>query len=138
MPPHPPWSSRLQGGQTKYGLGRCHDNILFNVASLFDPTAKALEPGGANFSGYAPQKLTQLFVDLRSEQVGDRIWQIQRKIHRQLHDDVVMIPLWQLDSFVVYTNRLAGRSREGQKLDLPVDRATVFRRVEDWFLEPAE
>ena len=115
-----------------------HDNILFNVASLFDPTAKAMEPGGANFSGYAPQKLTQLFVDLRSEQVGDRIWQIQRKIHRQLHDDVVMIPLWQLDSFVVYTNRLAGRSREGQKLDLPVDRATVFRRVEDWFLEPAE
>ena len=74
----------------------------------------------------------------RDEQVGDRIWEHQRKIHRLLHDEVVMIPLWQLESFVVYTKRLAGRSRDGQKLDLPVDRTTVFRRVEDWFLEPAE
>lgn len=115
-----------------------HQNILFNIGSLFDPSPQALQPGGANFFGYAPQKLTQLLVDLRNEQVGERIWQIQHRIHRLMADEVVMVPLWRLDSFVVYTKRLGGRTPDGKRVDLPVDRTTVFRRTEDWFLEPPE
>ena len=115
-----------------------HDNILFNVAGLFDGSASALAPGGTNFSGYAPQKLTQHFVDLRNEQVGDRIWKIQHRIHRLLHDEVVVVPLWRLDNFVVYSNRLRGRTRGSKAVDLPIDRSTVFRRTEDWYLEPIQ
>lgn len=113
-----------------------HDNIVFNVAKLFDGSATAMGPGGSNFSGYAPQKLIQMFVDLRNEQVGDKIWQIQHRIHRHLHEEMVIIPLWRLDNFVVYTNRLRGRAAGGKAVDLPIDRSTVFRRTEEWYLEP--
>jgi ABC-type transport system substrate-binding protein len=112
-----------------------HDNILFNVASLFDPSAAAMNEGGSNIFGYAPQPLTQLFVDLRNEQIGDRIWKLQHRIHQTLATDVAMIPLWRLDSFVVYSRRLHGRTPDGKTVDLPVSSRTVFRRGEEWFLE---
>lgn len=114
-----------------------HHNVLHNVAGLFDPDPKELAPGGANFMGYLDQPLTQMFVDLRREQQVDRIWSIQHRIHGYFHNQVVFIPLWRLDSSVVYTRRLSGRGPQGEIEALPIDRRQLFQSVERWYVEPA-
>lgn len=114
---------------------RIDHNILCNIAGLFDIANAALEPGGANFMGCRDQTLNQLFIDLRNEQVGDKIWSVQHRIHRYIYDQVLLIPLWRLDTYVAYTTRLKGRSG-GKSHELPIDQSTLFRRTEEWYLEP--
>jgi len=87
--------------------------------------------------GYLDQPLTQMFVDLRREQQVDRIWSIQHRIHGYFHNQVVFIPLWRLDSSVVYTRRLSGRGPQGEIEALPIDRRQLFQSVERWYVEPA-
>ncbi|MCA8996820.1 MAG: hypothetical protein KDA80_07540 [Planctomycetaceae bacterium] len=113
-----------------------HNNILHNVAGLFDADPKELETGGSNFMGYVDQGLTQLFVDLRREQQVDRVWTIQHRIHGYFYNNVVFIPLWRLDSHVVHTRRLSGRNERGEAISLPIDRQQLFRRVDQWYVEP--
>ena len=81
------------------------------------------------------QSLNQQFVDVRHEQVGDRIWATQHRFHRYIHDNVIVVPLWRLDSYVIYTTRLKGRSG-GKTHELPIGQNSLFRRTEQWFLQP--
>jgi hypothetical protein len=53
-----------------------------------------------------------------------------------LHQNVVMVPLWWLESFVVYTKRLVGKNPDGKSTDLPVSRKTVIYKPETWYLTP--
>lgn len=115
-----------------------HNNILFNISSFFDAEPEELGPGGSNFMGYTNQKLNQLFVELRNEQLEDAIWEKQKEIHRLMYQEIVFIPLWRLDSHLVFTDRLSGRSADGRVYELPTDRRNLFRRAEDWYLEPSE
>lgn len=111
-----------------------HDNVLFNIANLFDSSPEARE-SGANFMKYNNQELSQLFEDLRGEKVADVIWAIQNKIHRFVGTELVLIPLWQLDSHVAFSRRLVGRT-EQREVTLPIDSSHIFRSVEKWYLKP--
>ncbi|TWU05624.1 Extracellular solute-binding protein [Stieleria varia] len=111
-----------------------HDNVLFNIANLFDAAPTALGEGG-NFMNYNNQTLSQSFEDLRTSKVSDEIWAIQNKIHRFIGTEAVVIPLWQLDTFIAYTRRLVARTTEGEGA-LPLDGTHFFRDVEQWYLKP--
>lgn len=111
-----------------------HDNVLFNIANLFDATPNPLGVG-SNFMGYKNQKLSQMFQDLRTTKNSDEIWAIQNKIHRFIATESVVIPLWQLDTYIAYSRRLVGRTGEGE-IKLPVDSSHIFRNVHQWYLKP--
>lgn len=115
-----------------------HVNVLFNIAGMFDGTEAGMKtPGGTNITGYSNQRLTQLFVDLRQERNDDLLWKAQHRIHRFFYTEVVFIPLWRLDNFVVYSQRLTGRNSAGTATELPLDGTHLFRRPEEWYLAPA-
>ena len=96
-----------------------HDNVLFNIANLFDSAPQKLGVG-SNFMSYNDQKLSQMFEDLRTTKSSDEIWAIQNKIHRFVATEAVVIPLWQLDTYIAYTRRLVGRTESGES-QLPID-----------------
>lgn len=115
-----------------------HVNVLFNIAGMFDGSEAGMKsPGGTNITGYSNQRLTQLFVDLRQERNDALLWKAQHRIHRFFYNEVVFVPLWRLDNFVVYTQRLTGRSAAGGATELPLDGSHLFRRPEEWYLAPA-
>jgi len=116
-----------------------HRNVLYNISSLFDPASTGR--GGTNFMGYTSSRLEALFERLRYEQRPLELWQIQRQIHRLLYDEVVFVPLWQLDNYIAYTTNLSYRV-SGDKLAsrrryrLPIHPYYLFSHVEGWYLEP--
>ncbi len=114
-----------------------HDNVLFNIANLFDTSPAAMK-SGQNFMRYNNQALTQMFEDLRLAKEGGQIWKIQNGIHRFLHTEAVIVPLWQLDTYFAHTRRLVGRTKEGSSVDLPMDSSHIFRDVDQWYLKPIE
>ncbi|MEO2034929.1 MAG: ABC transporter substrate-binding protein [Planctomycetaceae bacterium] len=111
-----------------------HTNVIFNLAGLFDPAATGR--GRSNYTGYAPQRLVQLFGDLRNANLGPAVWTLQNQIHLHFYNELPVIPLWQLDSFVVHTDRLISKDDEGHDRDLPVDRNRLFREPQTWYLKP--
>jgi peptide/nickel transport system substrate-binding protein len=113
-----------------------HRNVLYNIAPLFDP--QQTQPGGTNFMGYHQPGLTKLFNELRREQRPLDIWSIQREIHRYLSDEVVFVPLWQLDNYIAYTSKLVYRdpTTGSQARQIPIHPLYLFRRTEGWYLEP--
>jgi ABC-type transport system substrate-binding protein len=117
-----------------------HRNVLYNIASLFDP--EQMQAGGTNFMGYQHPELAKLFSHLRQEQRPLEIWQHQREIHRFIHREVVFVPLWQLDNYIAHTSRLTYRAPVGESalnqgaLQLPIHPLYLFRKTEGWYLEP--
>ena len=113
-----------------------HDNVLFNIANLFDHSPDKIGKG-TNFMNYSNQQLSQMFEDLRSTKRSDEIWAIQNKIHRFIATEAVVIPLWQLDTYLAYSRRLVGRV-DTSETRLPIDSSHIFRNVHQWYLKPQE
>jgi peptide/nickel transport system substrate-binding protein len=116
-----------------------HSSVLYNISPLFDPDQQ--QPGGTNFMGYHNAELVKLFSYLRQEQRPFELWEIQREIHRFIHREVVLIPLWQLDNYIAYTSKLLYRQQIGdsaaqQARQLPIHPMYLFRKTEAWYLEP--
>jgi peptide/nickel transport system substrate-binding protein len=117
-----------------------HRNVLYNIASLFDPDQQ--QPGGTNFMGYQHPELIKLFSHLRNEQRPLEVWEHQREIHRFIDRNVVIVPLWQLDNYIAYTSKLLYRqpATDGvaamQARQLPIHPLYLFRKTEGWYLEP--
>jgi peptide/nickel transport system substrate-binding protein len=117
-----------------------HRNVLYNIAPLFDP--EQVQPGGTNFMGYRDTRLATLFNQLRDEQRPLDLWEIQKQIHRYLYDEVVFVPLWQLDNYIAHTSKLVYRiadpdSDSGTPIrQLPIHPLYLFRKTEGWSLEP--
>jgi peptide/nickel transport system substrate-binding protein len=116
-----------------------HRNVLYNIAPLFDPEQQ--QAGGTNFMGYHSPELIKLFSYLRQEQRPFELWEIQREIHRFIHREVVVVPLWQLDNYIAYTSKLLYRQQIGdsaaqQARQLPIHPLYLFRKTEGWYLEP--
>jgi hypothetical protein len=70
------------------------------------------------------------------------LWEIQREIHRHIHREVVLIPLWQLDNYITYTSKLLYRQPIGdgaaqQVRQLPIHPLYLFHKTEGWYLEPS-
>jgi peptide/nickel transport system substrate-binding protein len=117
-----------------------HRNVLYNIAPLLD--AEQQQPGGTNFMGYQSPELLKLFSYLRQEQRPFELWEIQREIHRFIHREVVLIPLWQLDNYIAYTSKLLFRQQiaDGaaqQVRQLPIHPLYLFHKTEGWYLEPS-
>jgi peptide/nickel transport system substrate-binding protein len=116
-----------------------HRNVLYNIAPLFDPDQE--QPGGTNFMGYHNPELIKLFSYLRQEQRPFELWEIQREIHRFIHREVALVPLWQLDNYIAYTSKLLYRQQIGdsaavQARQLPIHPLYLFHKTEGWYLEP--
>ena len=117
-----------------------HRNVLYNIALLFDPDQTV--PGGTNFMGLRRAVMSRLFGELRREQRPLELWRIQQEIHRYVYDEVVFVPLWQLDNYITYTSKLVYRTpaRPGRFSSsisqLPIHPLYLFRQTEGWFLEP--
>jgi peptide/nickel transport system substrate-binding protein len=63
-------------------------------------------PGGRNFMGYRSPELAKLFDLLRLTDLWTKIRSLNHEIHRHLHEQAVMVPLWQLDNYYAYSGRV--------------------------------
>jgi hypothetical protein len=92
--------------------------------------------------GYHSPEMIKLFSYLRQEQRPFELWEIQREIHRFMHREVVIVPLWQLDNYIAYSSKLLYRqpapdgSAVVQARQLPIHPLYLFRKTEGWYLEP--
>jgi len=76
----------------------------WDACPLLDPDAT--QTGGSNFMGYRYAPLCELFRELAHEPDPQRWLTIGKAIHRMTHDDLAIVPLWQLDSYLVYSAKL--------------------------------
>jgi ABC-type transport system substrate-binding protein len=89
---------------------------------LLDPAG--MGPGGANFMQVTPdQDLLRLFQELELHKQFSKVEQLTHQIHDHLARNAVIIPLWQLDSYVA-----VHQSLENVKLE-PVG---LFSEVQQW------
>jgi ABC-type oligopeptide transport system substrate-binding subunit len=81
----------------------------------FDRPIMDLEPlladqetglGGRNYMGYRDPELAKLFDLLRLTDLWTKIRALNHEIHRHLHENAVLVPLWQLDSYYAYSGRV--------------------------------
>jgi ABC-type transport system substrate-binding protein len=97
------------------------------LGSLFDPDPLARGRGGANFMNYEPDAtMSEFFADLRLHKRFPTVQALMHKLHAHVAQTAVIIPLWQLDTYMAISSRLKARP-ESQAL---------FANVEDWTLEP--
>jgi ABC-type oligopeptide transport system substrate-binding subunit len=105
-----------------------HDflNATYWLWPLFDPKAK--DPG-TNFMGYDPDPdLVNLFFQLREHKRFAKIRELTNRIHEHIATNAIVIPLWQLDTYVAVSDRLH---------NITLDPWTLFGDVQDWSLTPA-
>lgn len=80
------------------------DRPIFDLEPLLGDRETGV--GGRNYMGYRHPDLARLFDDLRLTDLWTRITTLNREIHRHLHENAAMVPLWQLDSYYAYTEKL--------------------------------
>ncbi|GAB6166298.1 ABC transporter substrate-binding protein [Thermostilla marina] len=80
-------------------------------------------PVRGEVSPYLLQAMDELAEAVDWREIGRRL----RKIHRLVHDDVTIIPLWQLRDYYAYRNRLDPGGRQ------PV---VLYQSVEKWRIQP--
>jgi ABC-type transport system substrate-binding protein len=64
--------------------------------------------GGRNYMGYRHPDLARTFDLLRMTDLWTKISALSQELHRHCHENAVMVPLWQLDSYFAYAERLEG------------------------------
>lgn len=98
----------------------------YELAPLFDPS-EVKDKGGRNYLGYANDgELDQKFREAVQHRDFAQVRAATFEIHRQIHDKVPLIPLWQLDAHIAVHQ------------DLTLSRLsplTVFDDVENWRLD---
>ena len=77
-----------------------------DVSPLFDP--QCMGPGGSNYLGYVNDELSERFGDLRRRVGALHRETTGHEIHRIVHEDLPILPLWQFDGYAVYSPKLRG------------------------------
>jgi ABC-type transport system substrate-binding protein len=91
---------------------------------LLDP--RGIGPGGPNFMRYYQDKdLQELFTQLNSHKQFPQIQKLTHNVHRHVFENAIVIPLWQLDTYVAVDEAL-----ENVRLDPWV----LYGNVEEWDL----
>jgi len=105
-----------------------YEDSTFWIEPLLDPDPAARAPGGPNFIGYVPDDiLATLFRDLKQHKQFREIERLTHDIHEHVARQAVVIPLWQLDTYVAVSDRLESFS---------LDPLTLFGDVEKWTIRP--
>ncbi len=98
-----------------------HASEAYWLGPLFDPDST--DRGGSNYMGYTDGALTSLLEQAKNHRDFAKVQQATWLVHRKLYQDMPLIPLWQLDTFVA-------RRREVQPAY--VDPLLLFGDVERW------
>lgn len=96
------------------------------LAPLFNPQDS--NPGGANFMGYVPEpELRDLFARLMLHKKFPMIQKTTHDIHNYISRNAVVIPLWELETYVA-----VGKTLQDTKFSA----TTLFEDVASWKLRP--
>lgn len=104
-----------------------HDflNDAYWVWPLFDPDAKVM---GTNFISYAPDPdFTALFGELRQYKRFTTVRTLTHQVHEHIAKNAIVIPLWQLETYLAVSDRLK---------NVTVDPWVLFGEVHRWSLVP--
>lgn len=89
---------------------------------LLNPADKG--KGGANFMGYEPDKqLHDLFARVLNHKMFRTIQTTTHEIHRTLAREAVVIPLWELDTYVAVSDSVQ---------DAEFSAMTLFENIDTW------
>jgi peptide/nickel transport system substrate-binding protein len=102
-----------------------HPSDAYWLGPLFD--IRATDINGSNYLGYIDSELSARLVDAKNRRDFSAVQERMRLVHRRLAQEMPLIPLWQLDTFIAY--------RKGLK-PTAVDPLLIFNDVERWTLEP--
>jgi ABC-type transport system substrate-binding protein len=92
---------------------------------LLDP--QGIGPGGPNFMRYSPDNdLRDLFSQLNSHKRFPEIRKLTHKIHEHIFKRAIVIPLWQLDTYVAVDDALK---------NVRLDPWVLYGNVEEWNLQ---
>jgi peptide/nickel transport system substrate-binding protein len=92
---------------------------------LFDPSG--MSSGGPNYMGYSNDaELLSKFHDVISRREFREVRERTHAIHEYILDNMLLIPLWQLDSHVALHASLS--------VPEPLDPLAIFREVDKWTL----
>ena len=102
----------------------------FWLGGLFDPDPRAKARGGANFLGYTPDaSVNEFFRDLALHKRFVDLRRTMHKLHAHVARRAIVIPLWQLDTYVALDDSLA---------EVELDPLTLFGDVTSWRLKTGE
>ncbi|MDF1664673.1 MAG: ABC transporter substrate-binding protein, partial [Planctomycetota bacterium] len=90
-----------------FDLAYCHytfDRPILDLEPLL--ADQQTGSGGRNYMGYRNPELAKLFDLLRLTDLWTKIRAYNHEIHRHLHENAAMVPLWQLDSYYAYSSRV--------------------------------
>ncbi|MBN2578161.1 MAG: hypothetical protein JXB10_04145 [Pirellulales bacterium] len=105
------------------------ENSAFWLEPLLDAHPLAQAPGGPNFMGSTPDAdLARLFRDLNVHKCFREIQTTTWGIHEHVARTAVVIPLWQLRTYVAVSQRLR---------DAVLDPLILFGNVERWKVDPS-
>ena len=101
---------------------------------LLDQAPEARRPGGPNFMAYTQdQTIAGLFAEVHLHKHFPEIQATTHKIHESLTQNAVMIPLWQLGTYVAVSETLRRKGPDGKPVEL--DPFDLYGDVADWELE---
>jgi ABC-type transport system substrate-binding protein len=107
----------------------CHtfEDSTYWLEPLLDGNPAAREHGGLNFMGYVPdQAMAGFFRDLRLHKQFPQIQDVTHKIHEHIARNAIVIPLWQLKTYVAMSDRLENTT---------LDPFVLYGDVERWTLK---
>jgi ABC-type transport system substrate-binding protein len=102
-----------------------HPSDAYWLGPLFD--LRATDINGSNYLGYVDSDLSGRLADAKNRRDFSAVRERMRLVHHRLVQEMPLIPLWQLDTFIAY--------RKGLK-PTAVDPHLIFNDVERWTLEP--
>lgn len=92
------------------------------LSPLLDPTDR--NSGGANFMGYVPDKPLQDLLDrVLNHKMFRTIQTATHEIHKTISREAVIIPLWELDTYVAVSDAVE---------DAEFSAMTLFENIDTW------
>jgi ABC-type transport system substrate-binding protein len=101
---------------------------------LLDQDPDAQRPGGPNFMGYPQDEaIRAMFDEINLHKHFPQIRQATHEIHAHVAQNAIVIPLWQLGTYVAVSSGVRPKGRDGNAVAL--DPFDLFANVEQWELE---
>jgi ABC-type oligopeptide transport system substrate-binding subunit len=109
------------------------DDPSYWLEPLLDHDPDAQRPGGPNFMGYPQdQDVRAMFDEILLHKHFPQIQQATREIHAHVAQNAVLIPLWQLGTYVALAPGVRPKDRDDNPVAL--DPFDLFANVEHWEL----
>jgi peptide/nickel transport system substrate-binding protein len=101
---------------------------------LLDNDPEGRRPGDSNFMGYAQdQDIRKMFNDILQHKHFPQIQRATHEIHAHVAQNAIVIPLWQLGTYVALAPDVRPRNRDDRPV--PLNPFDLFANVEHWHLE---